>query len=141
MFGKSKNQTRPSDPPLTVLALTTCYPDRELLQQVCIEAGWKIAFADDLAEAVGRPAGIVVCDRDVSGIDWRGAIRQLASSPHPRRVILASFVVDDYLWDEVIQCGGYDVLPKPFRAHEVVHTIQFAWAALTKSLPSVPHTE
>ena len=141
MFGKWRNRNGSGDPPLTVLALTTCYPDREQLQQICVGAGWKISFADDLAEAVGRPAGIVVCDRDVSGIDWRRAIHQLASSPHPRRVILASFVVDDYLWDEVIQCGGYDVLPKPFRAQEVVHTIQFAWAALTKSHPSVRHTE
>ena len=141
MFEKWKNRTRNSEPPLTVLAVTTSYPDRELLQEICLSAGWKITFADDLAEAMGRPAGIVLCDRDLAGIDWRQAIRQLASSPHPRRVILASYVVDDYLWDEVIHCGGYDVLPKPFRVQEVTHTIQFAWAAVTKSLPSVRRTE
>jgi len=141
MFGKWKSRQQSDDNPLTVLVLTTSDSDRELLRQICDGAGWKVDFTGSLAEALGRPAGIVLCDRDVSGIDWRSAIRQLANSPHPRRVILASFVVDDYLWDEVIHHGGYDVLPKPFRVPEVVHTIQFAWAALTKSRPSELRTE
>jgi CheY-like chemotaxis protein len=141
MFGKWKNRARSAEPPLTVLALMTSPGDRDLLRQICAGATWKILFADDVEEAVGRPAGIVLCDRDLSGIDWREAIRRLATSPHPRKVILASYVVDDYLWDEVIHCGGYDVLPKPFRVQEVIHTIQFARAAVTKSLPSAPHTE
>jgi FixJ family two-component response regulator len=141
MFDKWKSRIRSAKPPLTVLALMASDSDREFLRDVCMEAGWRIVFADDLAEGLNQSAGIVLCDRDLSGIDWRGAIQQLAMSPHPRRVILASYVVDDYLWDEVIHYGGYDVLPKPFRAHEVIHTIQFAWAAVTKSLPSVRRTE
>jgi DNA-binding NarL/FixJ family response regulator len=141
MFDKWKTRVRGAAPPLTVLALMTSDSDRELLRDVCMGAGWKIILVDNLAEGLGQPAGIVLCDRDLTGIDWRGAIRQLAISPHPRRVILASYVVDDYLWDEVIHCGGYDVLPKPFRVHEVVHTIQFAWAAVTKSHPSAPRIE
>lgn len=124
-----------------MLALTTIYADRELLQQICRDAGWKIYFARNLAEGLDYPANIVLFDRDLTGVDWRDGIKQLAASPHPRRVILASFVVDDYLWDEVIHCGGYDVLPKPYRSQEVIHTIQFAWAGVTKSHPSAQRTE
>lgn len=141
MFDKWKNRERSAQPPLTVLALMASDPDRELLRDICMDKGWTIVFAGDLVEGVGLDAGIVICDRDLSGMDWREAIQQLAVAPQPRRVILASYVVDDYLWDEVIHCGGYDVLPKPFRAQEVVHTIQFAWAAVTKSRPSAPRTK
>ena len=141
MFGKRKSQAQNAEPRLTVLAITTSADDREVLRQICEGAAWEISFADDVDQALGRPAGIVLCDRDLSGIDWRQAIQRLSTCPHPRKVILTSYVVDDYLWDEVIHCGGYDVLPKPFRAQEVIHTIQFARATVTKSLPSVRHRE
>jgi len=141
MFDKWKNRENPARPPLTILALMASDPDRELLRDICMDKGWKIVFARTLDEGVTLDAGIVICDRDLTESDWRAAIQQLAVAPEPRRVILASYVVDDYLWDEVIHCGGYDVLPKPFRAQEVVHTIQFAWAAVTKSHPSAPRTK
>ena len=99
-----------------------------------------MCFAKDIDEAVGRTAPIVLYDRDLPG-DWRGAIQRLPQGCGARCVILASFVADDYLWEEVIRLGGYDVLPKPFRDDEVIHTIEFARAAVTKSLPSAPHTK
>jgi FixJ family two-component response regulator len=141
MFTKRKAPAANTEPLLTVLAVTTSISDRAELQRISDGAGWKIAFARDIAEAAGRPAPIVLCDRDLCGPDWRQAIQQLAAGQQTRKVILASYVADDYLWDEVIHCGGYDVLPKPFRENEVIHTIRFAWAAFMKSLPSVPHTK
>ena len=78
-------------------------------------------------------------DRDLPDVDWRQGIGKLANEHS--RVILASFVADDYLWEEVIHCGGYDVIAKPYREDEVIHMIQFAWAALTKSLPSALRTK
>lgn len=79
--------------------------------------------------ATGAP--IVILDRDITGEDWRPAVRRLAESTSAC-VILASQVVDDYLLDEVIQHGGYDVIAKPLRAQEVIHAVEFASAA-TKS--------
>jgi FixJ family two-component response regulator len=90
---------------------------------------------------VSQPARVVLCDRDLPGVDWRMAVQQLAGGQNRRCVILASPVVDDYLWEEVIHLGGYDVLAKPFRKRDVVQAIEFAWAAVTKSLPSAPRTK
>jgi DNA-binding NtrC family response regulator len=105
--------------------------------------GWELRIANDLEEAAAflgtRAASIVLFDRDLPDVDWRQAIGKLANEHS--RVILASFVADDYLWEEVIHCGGYDVIAKPFREDEVIHMIHFAWAALTKSLPSAPRTK
>jgi DNA-binding response OmpR family regulator len=127
--------------PLDVLAILTSQTDRAQLENIFEKAGWRIAFADAIEDAATRPIPIVLYDRDLPGADWRQAVQQLAgNSQHPRKVILASFVADDYLWEEVIHFGGYDILPKPFRESEVLHTMQFAWAAVTKSLPSGQRT-
>jgi DNA-binding response OmpR family regulator len=146
MFEKWKNR-RPQketygDLPLSVLVITASGSDAAVLREILAGSGWELKITDDLEDAVAfhgtRAASIVLFDRDLPGVDWREAVRKLANGHS--RVILASFVADDYLWEEVIHCGGYDVLAKPFRKDEVTHTIQFAWAALTKSLPSAPHT-
>ena len=129
--------------PLTVLAMTASDSDAIQLNEILSRSGWELTIAGALEDALTflgtRPASIVLFDRDFPGVDWRQAIGSLAKGNC--RVILASFVADDYLWEEVIHCGGYDVLAKPFREDEVIHMIQFAWAALTKSLPSAPRTK
>jgi len=128
---------------LTVVAMTASGSDAGLLREIMESTGWEFRIADGIEDAAAflgtRAASIVLFDRDLPGVDWRQAVRRLANGQC--RVILASFVADDYLWEEVIHCGGYDVIAKPFREDEVIHMIQFAWAALTKSLPSAPRTK
>jgi DNA-binding response OmpR family regulator len=154
MFEKWKSRRLENEsngePPLTVLAMTSSLTDASRLRDILACTGWELRVVDNLEDAndflgarsasVGARSGsIVLFDRDLPDVDWRQGIGKLA---HVNcRVILASFVADDYLWEEVIHCGGYDVIAKPFRADEVVHMIQFAWAALTKSLPSAPRTK
>jgi FixJ family two-component response regulator len=55
-------------------------------------------------------------------------MRILASAPQRPSVILTSRVVDDYLWQEVIRYGGYDVLSKPLREEDVVRSVRLAWS-------------
>ena len=147
MFAKWKSR-RPHNEPnggprLTVLAMTASGSDDALLREILAGPSWELRLSNDLEDAIAfldsRAAAIVLFDRDLPGANWRATVRRLASEHS--RVILASFVADDYLWEEVIHCGGYDVLAKPLREDEVIHMIQFAWAALTKSLPSVPRTK
>jgi FixJ family two-component response regulator len=139
MFTKRTNHTAKTEHPLSTLAILTSQADRAQLESIFEKAGWRIVFADAIEDI--QPIPIVLYDRDLPGADWRQAIQQLSGSQHPRKVILASFVADDYLWEEVIHFGGYDILPKPFRESEVLHTMQFAWAAVKKSLPSGQRTK
>ena len=134
MFTKRTSQIAKPAGPLSVVAILAPQTDRTQLESIFERAGWQIAFADGLDATQHVP--IVLYDRDLPGADWRQVIQQLAGNRHSRKVILASFVADDYLWEEVIHYGGYDILPKPFRESEVRHVIQFAWAAVTKSHPS-----
>jgi DNA-binding response OmpR family regulator len=102
--------------------------------------GWHLIPAetleDGLAAIRSTPTPIVILDRDLVGPDWRPTVRLLASEPNAPCIILASHVVDDYLLEEVIQHGGYDVIAKPFREQEVTHAIEFAWSATKSRLSS-----
>ena len=118
--------------PLTVIALISGDADRHELTSICSRNGWNLFFANTLEEArtvldkVRIP--VILCDRDLPGNEWRSAVEGLASSPHRACVILVSAVVDSYLWNEVVRTGGFDVLSKPFREHDVARALRLAWS-------------
>src|ERR1700720_3048880 len=102
MFSKRTNHIAKTEHPLSVLAILTSPADRAQLQSIFKRAEWGIVFVDAIEEAATLPIPIVLYDRDLPGADWRQAIQQLAGSRNHSKVILASFVADDYLWEEVI---------------------------------------
>ena len=82
---------------------------------------------------------VILCDRDLPGNGWRATVEDLASSPQRTCIILVSGVVDNYLWNEVVRTGGFDVLSKPLREEEVVRAVRLAWSywnSATKTTPS-----
>jgi FixJ family two-component response regulator len=52
--------------------------------------------------------------------------RTLLAAAERQCIILVSPVTDDYLWQAVIELGGYDVLTKPFREEKVVTVVHAA---------------
>jgi len=73
-----------------------------------------------------RPC-VVVCDRDLTDCDWKGVLEVTASLPNPPPVIITSRLADEYLWAEVLNLGGFDVLAKPLDKQEVGRVLTFAW--------------
>ena len=116
---------------IAVIGLAFTEEDRRLLANVCSKRQWNVFFADSCDQARSTldqlQAPVIFCDRDLQGGEWRDLVQVLASSPHRACVILISKVVDDYLWNEVAQKGGYDVLLKPLREEDVVRAIRLAW--------------
>jgi DNA-binding response OmpR family regulator len=51
----------------------------------------------------------------------------LRRKPNAPALIVTSERVDDRLWAEVLNLGGYDVLMKPLDSTEVGHVINLAW--------------
>ena len=47
--------------------------------------------------------------------------------PHHPRLVFTSRLADEYLWVEVLNLGGHDVLVKPFRAAEVQWVLESGW--------------
>ncbi|HEY7337212.1 MAG TPA: hypothetical protein VH639_20140 [Bryobacteraceae bacterium] len=84
-------------------------------------------------------APVALFDRDWPGIEWRAEVQRLSSSRERPCVILMSSVIDDYLWEEVVRCGGYDVVAKPLEPEHLARVIGLA-LSYRKVAPQPPRT-
>jgi hypothetical protein len=53
-------------------------------------------------------------------------LQDLQRREHPPQLVVTSRLADDALWSEVLNRGGYDVLPEPFEHEEVERVISSA---------------
>ena len=113
-----------------VLAILPAGPDAERLRHIVDSMGWELRFADSCFDAVQLMEHcsfpIVLYDRHLASPDWAAALKILRAAHHPACLILTSTVLDGFLWEEVIQQGGFDVLPRPFDEVQVCRTLKFA---------------
>ncbi len=124
----------PSEAPRSRITIVSLLDDqdRSLIKELCNEKQWDVFFAKTCAEA--RQASeqiqpqIILIDRDLADGDWRGSLSACASSSAGACALLISKVADDYLWNEVVCNGGYDVLRKPLREPDVLRAVKFAWS-------------
>jgi len=117
---------------ITIVSVLLEDQDRSLIADVCYQNQWEVFFAKTCAEARQvseqiKPH-IILLDRDLADGDWRDALSACASSSAGACTMLISRVADEYLWNEVVCNGGYDVLPKPLREQTVLHAVKFAWS-------------
>jgi FixJ family two-component response regulator len=73
---------------------------------------------------------VVVCERDLPDGSWKDILDMTMLLDSPPPLIVASRLADDYLWAEVLNLGGYDVLTKPLDESEVHRTVRLAWEHL-----------
>jgi FixJ family two-component response regulator len=104
--------------------------DRASLSSLEEHDQWQVHLADDhsLNALTKLESPIIIWDRDLTSEDWRDVVHTLAALPQKPCVFLLSRVVDDYLWNEVVRVGGYDVLSKPLKEVEVLRAVRLAWS-------------
>jgi CheY-like chemotaxis protein len=116
--------------PVRLLAILPGPQDAEQLRGIAAGLGWSVAVVDTPAEAIARlqadPVTAAICDQDLPHEDWREVMNRIAALPQSPCLLLASRVMDQYLWNEVIQCRGYDVVSKPFQSDELRRVVAFA---------------
>jgi FixJ family two-component response regulator len=120
----------PGPGPITVAALVTEERDRASLSSLEEHDQWHVRLEDNPSwkTLTNLESPIIIWDRDLPGEDWRDVVHLLATLPHRPCVLLLSRVVDDYLWNEVVRFGGYDVLSKPLKEAEVLRVVRLAWS-------------
>jgi DNA-binding NtrC family response regulator len=132
-FAGAGSARRPSVPRVPIVALMV-EQDRGVLTNISRQELLDVHFAESCEEASALAnqlsAPVILFDRNWPGTDWRTAVEKLAASSHHACVILMSGVADDYLWQELIRRGGYDVLPKPLRNDSVSRVIKLALSYL-----------
>jgi DNA-binding response OmpR family regulator len=70
-------------------------------------------------------APIILCDAD-SVDDWRAAVEACRRLNSASRVIVVSRKADEQMWIQVLEIGGYDLLPKPIAPHAVRSAVRSA---------------
>ena len=73
-----------------------------------------------------RPPAVMLCERDLPDGTWRELWEQVRGQDVPPSLIVASRLADDQLWAEVLNLGGYDVLPKPLDPVELRRVVENA---------------
>ena len=113
-----------------IVALVVNHQDREVLTSISAREPLELHFAESREQAwdaVHRlRAPVILYDRDWPNAEWRTTVQAFSSLPQRSCVILASRVADDYLWQELIRCGGHDLLAKPFRADDAARALKLA---------------
>src|SRR5690349_10435777 len=120
---------------IPVLAISTDDRDRRSLAAISAGSQWDLIMAGSCEQALEilkrDRAAVILYDRDLTGRDWREALPLLAQAGP---VILTSRVNDQYLWEEVIRQGGYDVLAKPLQPDQTIRLVNLAWSYLSNKL-------
>lgn len=132
MPSKWKNvPARPDSPEIvTLLMVSPVDEDVIFLRRTFQHPEWRIEWVKDcesaremLKSSVPR---VVVCEGDLPDGSWRNILDALQELPAPPNLVVTSRLADEYLWAEVLNLGGYDVLVKPFDAGEVLRVIGMA---------------
>jgi DNA-binding NtrC family response regulator len=114
-----------------VLAICPRPEDRVRLHEILQRQGPTICDASTWQEGSAelrrnRPQ-VVICEATLPDADWKTVLGETASRSEAPRLIVISSQADESLWAEVLNLGGYDLLPKPLVEDEVVRVVDLAW--------------
>jgi DNA-binding response OmpR family regulator len=105
--------------------------DRSCLARILAQSKWslkvRMSCRDGMALLREHHVPVVICDAGLRGGGWHSLLEELADWPAPPALIVSSRLADEQLWAEVLNLGGYDVLPTPFEQTEVLRVCYQAW--------------
>ncbi len=100
---------------------------RQILRNEC----WDINHASNLDEAASYykdlNLSVIICERDLPDGGWKDLLNSVRELPAAPSFLVVSRHADENLWADVLNFGGYDVLPKPFERREMVRIVSMAW--------------
>jgi DNA-binding response OmpR family regulator len=112
----------------TVLSVSPMPQDHLMLRQALDCARWRVLPVATRRGALDRmrvhPVSVIICESMLEDGTWRDLLDQNLVGAEGTPLIVTSRLADEYLWSEVLNLGGYDVLAKPFSDREVRHVLQ-----------------
>jgi len=119
------------DPPAAILLVSPYPDDHILLPEILKGPGWQWHKSQGRREALEllerHTVAVLLCERDQPDGCWQDLLEATARHASPPSLIVYSRLADEYLWAEVLNLGGYDVLIKPFDHDEVLRIADSAW--------------
>jgi len=119
------------DQPAAFLLVSPCPHDHLVLAGILKGPDWQCHKSQGCREALEllerHPVAVLLCERDQPDGCWHDLLEATAKHAPPPSLIVYSRLADEYLWAEVLNLGGYDVLIKPFDRDEVLRVADSAW--------------
>ena len=116
--------------PVSALLVGAYEWDRQLVQQIFSDSGWKLYEAQDRHRALRcldrYPIDVVIAETNVADWGWRHVLRDLQDRRQQAQLIVTSRHADDRLWAEALNMGAFDVLAQPFDRKEVRRVVESA---------------
>ena len=111
----------------TLLSVSSDPENHESLRQAVTETRFRVRCAATCAEAVEqagklKPA-VITCEQTLSDGTWRDLLQLLAALPEPPPVVVIAHNADEWLWAEVLNHGGYDVVERPLQRKEMARVL------------------
>ena len=96
-----------------------------------LPSNWTLYIAGDAAGAKQilsqNSIPVLLCESELPDGNWKDLLAAVAEIPSPPLLIVTSRLADEFLWAEVLNLGGYDVLAKPFNSLEFIRVLSMAW--------------
>jgi DNA-binding response OmpR family regulator len=128
--------------PGAILVVSPVEADHTFVRNLFAQSAWQIGGARSWHGALDylsrNSVAVVVCEKKLPDFEWKEVLASLSGRPDAPVLIVTSEHVDDSLWAEVLNLGGYDVLMKPFDSTEVERVINLARLNWNKARESAP---
>lgn len=115
---------------VSALLVGTYETDRPLVHDIFRNRKWRLFEAGDRSRALEclekNPVEVVVAESQVPDWNWRRILTDLRRFNPVPQLVVTSRMADDYLWAEVLNVGGYDVLAQPLDREEVERVVASA---------------
>ena len=119
------------DRPAPVLLVSPCGDDHDVLPGILEHPHWEWHRTKSCRQALrvlsNHAIAVLICERDLPDGSWWNLLDAAMKLSAPPNLIVCSRLADDWLWAEVLNLGGYDLLIKPFDREEVSRVVFLAW--------------
>jgi DNA-binding response OmpR family regulator len=119
------------DRQIRILSVSATEEDHSALFHILDELPFSVTPAGSCkaaAAALNREQfGIILCECSLPDGTWSEILNQISGAGEKPLLIVTSKLLNESLWAEVLNLGGYDLLAKPFSRQEVRHVLTSAW--------------
>jgi DNA-binding response OmpR family regulator len=127
------NRTSPASLPMKILFVSDARADQVALRRSLAQIPCKIVTTDTYRKALQLlqrdRISIIICESNLRDGTWRDMLNSLNILPEKPIFIVSSRCAEEYLWAEVLNLGGFEVIAKPFNIQELRNVIESACLA------------
>jgi DNA-binding NtrC family response regulator len=115
-----------AEPKVRILSVSANRDDHLALNRMIDHKCWELQTASTCRSAVrrlDRNIAVIFSECSLPDGTWKDIRNRIVQMDKPPQLIVTSRLADAYLWSEVLNLGGFDVLAKPLIEWEVRRTL------------------